>query len=485
MAANAQEAATLDAPSASSSEEPRVDSQLIEHWRTVLATEPDEFVPPPPPRPLEELYPDGIAAALDQIGEREAMGRHDRKPPPPPPPPEKPSDEHVLSKTDAASVLAAVRATRAARSTVDGAAAGPPLQKHSFLACFGDVEPTHSCVLEVVNKDGDSVPATSLCQFIQQAAAEQLEVYREIKNRGLLMPRELPIAAPYKHAVTSDFTGVDKGMHNWRAYKELWEAGEADREPCASVPGQPRGRVLSFLVDAEAIAALVERQASADAATLALGQALADDVVGNVLPFVAMLPRDDDEVVAFLKAQCSTDCGGAGANGLYLEVAESEDYKGRHLADIAIFSTREGEFSYVEPQAALPERPVLPDHATLSAAGPEAAHSALRALCAPTGRAGDKYGFSAAGSDERVVSLPSPWLARQNEEVERVSQYFRDFFRPRHHTGTPTYREEEMAPAYQDPGSEQYEERRAAAAQPSPFVNLLEACSNFRPRDAA
>ena len=47
MAANAQEAATLDAPSASSSEEPRVDSQLIEHWRTVLATEPDEFVPPP------------------------------------------------------------------------------------------------------------------------------------------------------------------------------------------------------------------------------------------------------------------------------------------------------------------------------------------------------------------------------------------------------------------------------------------------------
>ena len=30
-----------------------------------------------------------------------------------------------------------------------------------------------------------------------------------------------------------------------------------------------------------------------------------------------------------------------------------------------------------------------------------------------------------------------------------------------------------------------YEERRAAAAQPSPFVNLLEACSNFRPRDAA
>ena len=58
------------------------------------------------------------------------------------------------------------------------------------------------------------------------------------------------------------------------------------------------------------------------------GAALADDVVGNVLPFVAALPRDDNEVVAFLKAQCSTDCGAAGAKGLYLEVAESEDWKG-------------------------------------------------------------------------------------------------------------------------------------------------------------
>ena len=121
---------------------------------------------------------------------------------------------------------------------------------------------------------------------------------------------------------------------------------------------------------------------------------------------------------------------------------------------------------------------MLPDHATLSNAGPEAAHSALRALCTPTGRAGDYYGFSATGSDACVVSLPSQWLKRKNEEVERCSQFFRDLFRPRH-------REGEMVPAYRDPGSEQYEERRAAAAQPSPFVNLLEACSNFRPRDAA
>ncbi len=470
MSANGEEEVSLGAPSASLSEEPRVDSQ----------PEPDEFgwVPPPPPRPLEELYPDGIAAAFVQAGENTAMGHHDRKPPPPPPPPEKPSDENTLSKTDAASVLAAVRATRAARSTVDGAAAGPPLRKHSFLACLGDPEPTRSSVLHVINKDGDSVPATSLCQFVQQAAAEQLEVYREIQRRGLQVPRELPIAAPYKHAMTSDFTGLDKGLHNWRAYQELLEAGEADCEACDSVPGQPRGRVLSFLVDAEAIATLAERQASADATAVALGQALAEDVVGHVLPFVAALPRDDDEVVAFLKTQCSTDCGAAGAKGLYLEVAESEDWKGRHLADIAIFSTREGEFSYVEPHAALPERPVLPDHATLSAAGPEAAHSALRALCTPTGRAGDYYGFSATGSDACVVSLPSQWLKRKNEEVERCSQFFRDLFRP-------TYREEEMAPAYQDPGSEQYEERRAAAAQPPPFVNLLEACSNFRPRDEA
>ena len=122
-----------------------------------------------------------------------------------------------------------------------------------------------------------------------------------------------------------------------------------------------------------------------------------------------------------------------------------EDWKGRLLADIAIYSTHEGDFSYVEPRAALPEGPVLPDHATLSAAGPEAAHSALRALCAPTGRAGDYYGFAAAGSDERVVSLPSPWLARQNEEAERVSQYFRDLFRPRLRGGGATLRPRDAA----------------------------------------
>ena len=384
----------------------------------------------------------------------------------------------VLSVSDAAAVLAAVRGTRAARSKVDGAGTGRPLRAHRFLLTGGAMNYAGIEALEVVTRTGVLVPATSLCQFVRQAGAEQIEVYREIQRRGLQVPRELPIAAPYKHAVTSDFTGLDKGLHNWRAYQELLEAGEADREHCDGVPGDPTGRVLSFLVDAKAIAALAEQQASADATAVALGQALAEDVVGNVLPFVAALPRDDDEVVAFLKAQCSTDSGGAGAKGLYLEVAESEDWKGRHLADIAIFSTREGEFSYVEPRAALPEGPVLPDHATLSNAGPEAAHSALRALCTPTGRAGDYYGFSAAGSDACVVSLPSQWLKRKNEEVERCSQFFRDLFRPRH-------REGEMVPAYRDPGSEQYEERRAAAAQPSPFVNLLEACSNFRPRDEA
>ena len=443
MAANAQDATTLDAPSTSSSEEPRVDWLGAAARLDRLAAEADEFgwVPPPVPPPID------IDEEFRQIREKEAMRRHDKPPPPPPPPPpEKPSDENVLSKTDAASVLDAVHATRAARSTIDGAAAGPPLRLHNFLACLGDVEFTGSCVLEVVNKDGDSVPATSLCQFVQQAAAEQMEVYREIQRRGLLMPRELPIDFPYKQCVTSDFRGMDKGLHNWQAHQELLATGQIDGEACEPVPGQPRGRVLSFLVDAEAIAALAERQASADATAVALSQALAEDVVGNVLPFVAALPRDDDEVVAFLKAQCSTDCGGAGAKGLYLEVAESEDWKGRHLADIAIFSTREGDFSYVEPRAALPEGPVLPDHATLSNAGPEAAHSALRALCAPTGRAGDYYGFSAAGSDACVVSLPSRWLARKTEEVERCSQFFRELFR--------RPREEEMVPAYRDPGSD-------------------------------
>ena len=56
------------------------------------------------------------------------------------------------------------------------------------------------------------------------------------------------------------------------------------------VPGHPTGRVLSFLVDTAAIAALAQRQASADAAALVLGQALADDVVGNVLSFIGALP---------------------------------------------------------------------------------------------------------------------------------------------------------------------------------------------------
>ena len=383
----------------------------------------------------------------------------------------------VLSESDAAAVLAAVRGTRAARSKVDGAGTGRPLRAHRFLLTGGAMNYAGIEALEVVARTGVLVPATSLCQFVRQAAAEQLKVYREIQRRGLPMPRELPIDAPYRAHVRG-FTGIDKGLRKWLGYAELCALGHDGGEPAYEyVPGEPTGRILSFLVDAEAIAALVERQASADAATLALGQALADDVVGNVLPFVAALPRDDDEVVAFLKAQCSTDCGGAGANGLYLEVAESEDWKGRLLADIAIYSTHEGDFSYVEPRAALPERPVLPDHATLSNAGPEAAHSALRALCTPTGRAGDYYGFSAAGSDACVVSLPSQWLKRKNEEVERCSQFFRELFR--------RPREEEMAPAYQDPGSDQYEERRAAAARPSPFVNLLEACSNFRPRDAA
>ena len=45
--------------------------------------------------------------------------------------------------------------------------------------------------LEVVTKTGVLVPATSLCQFVRQAAAAPLAVYREIQRRGLRLTRPL------------------------------------------------------------------------------------------------------------------------------------------------------------------------------------------------------------------------------------------------------------------------------------------------------
>ena len=102
---------------------------------------------------------------------------------------------------------------------------------------------------------GELVPATSLCQFVRQAASEQLDVYREIQRRGLRMPRELPIDAPYKEAVGT-FTGIDKGMVKWRKYNEQ------DLSFVPRCSREPTGRILSFLADA-GHAALAERRASA------------------------------------------------------------------------------------------------------------------------------------------------------------------------------------------------------------------------------
>ena len=277
----------------------------------------------------------------------------------------------VLSESDAAAVLAAVRGTRAARSKVDGAGTGQPLRAHRFLLTGGAMNYTAIEALEVVARTGVLVPATSLCQFVRQAAAEQLKVYREIQRRGLRMPRELPIDAPYRAHVRG-FTGIDKGRRKWNGYAELRMMGDHGGEDAYKyVPGEPRGRILSFLVDAAAIAVLAERQASAGATVVALGQALADDVVGRVLPFVGALPRNDEEAIAFLKDQCSTDCGGTGSNGTYLEVAESVTPEGEEYVEAVIFSTRD----------------------SLSAEQP----------------ATDFYTFAAAGSSEPVVSLPTKY----------------------------------------------------------------------------
>ena len=326
---------------------------------------------------------------------------------------------------EAFDVLLAVRATRAARSKVDGAGTGPPVRKHRFL-----IERTGALdtvtVLKVVTKTGELVPATSLCEFVQQAAAEQIEVYREFQRRGRI-PLELPIDAPYYNAAVGTFTGIEKGRRKWDAYVEAFEYdGPNDRYACDGVPGDPTGRTLSFLVDTAAIATLERRQATAGATALALGHALADDVLGHVLRFVGALPRNDDEAIAFLKYQCSTECGGAGADGTYLEVAESYTPDQTPYVEAVLFSTREGEFSRLEPRAKLPTRIPSPDYATIRDAPPEAANAFLRVMCIRIGPAEDYYTFAAAGASEPVVSLPSHELLRKNAEFERLKQRIRE-----------------------------------------------------------
>ena len=282
----------------------------------------------------------------------------------------------VLSESDAAAVLAAVRGTRAARSKVDGAGTGQPLRAHRFLLTGDAMNYAAIEALEVVARTGVLVPATSLCQFVRQAGAEQLEVYREIQRRGLPMPRELPIDAPYRAHVRG-FTGIDKGRCKWDGYAELCALGHDGGEPAYEyVPGEPTGRILSFLVDAAAIAVLAKRKASAGAKVLPLAQALPEDVVGKVLSFISVIPRNDEEAIAFLKGQCSTDCGATGSNGTYLEVTESLTPDGEPYVKAVILSTRDGLFSCLEPED---------EEAT------------------------DFYAFAAAGASEPVVSLPSKY----------------------------------------------------------------------------
>ena len=341
----------------------------------------------------------------------------------------------VLSVSDAAAVLAAVRGTRAARSKVDGAGTGRPLRAHRFLLTGGAMNYAAIEALEVVTKTGVLVPATSLCQFVRQAADEQLEVYREIRRRGLTMPRELPIDAPYRAHVRG-FTGIDKGRRKWDGYAELRMMGDHGGEDAYKyVPGEPSGRILSFLVDAAAIALLAKRQAPVDATALALGQAMVDDVVGHVLPFlfVGALPRSDEEAIAFLKGQCSTDCGGTGSNGTYLEIAESEDIEKEQYVEAVIFSTRDGLFSRLEPRAEQPatDLPPRPDFVSLTQEGGievqhvfEAMHAFDGMRCTPTGPADDFYTFAAAGSSKPVVSLPSGWLLQKNAYFMAAKQRF-------------------------------------------------------------
>ena len=339
----------------------------------------------------------------------------------------------VLSESDAAAVLAAVRGTRAARSKVDGAGTGQPLRAHRFLLTGGAMNNAGIEALEVVARTGELVPATSLCQFVRQAAAEQLEVYREIQRRGLPMPRELPIDAPYRAHVRG-FTGIDKGLRKWLGYAELCALGHDGGEPAYEyVPGEPTGRILSFLVDAAAIAVLAKRKASAGAKVLPLAQALPDDVVGKVLSFISVIPRNDEEAIAFLKGQCSTDCGGTGSAGTYIEVAESEDIDHEQYVEAVIFSTRDGLFSRLEPRAEQPatDLPPRPDFVSLTQEGGievqhvfEAMHAFDGMRCTPTGPADDFYTFAAAGSSKPVVSLPSGWLLQKNAYFAAAKQRF-------------------------------------------------------------
>ena len=142
---------------------------------------------------------------------------------------------------EAFDVLLAVRATRATRSKVDGAGTGPPVRKHRFL-----IERTGALdtvtVLKVVTKTGELVPATSLCEFVQQAAAEQIEVYREFQRRGRI-PLELPIDAPSTRRSALSRASRRAGASGTRTWKHLSMTGRTTATPAtgsrATQPAAP------------------------------------------------------------------------------------------------------------------------------------------------------------------------------------------------------------------------------------------------------
>ena len=99
---------------------------------------------------------------------------------------------------------------------------GPPVRTHHFrfgthleTAILGEGEFVKVVALA---ETGELVPATSLCQLVQQAAAEQLEVYRESSAAASACRGTCRWTRPTRWR-SALFTGIDKGMRKWEAYR--------------------------------------------------------------------------------------------------------------------------------------------------------------------------------------------------------------------------------------------------------------------------
>ena len=219
-----------------------------------------------------------------------------------------------------------------------------PLHKH-FVSGLPRrrLEPTALACYRSSTRTATRCPRRRSASSSSRPPAEQLEVYARDPRRGLRSAARAADRRALQAAVTSDFTGLDKGLHNWRAYQELLEAGEADREPAIG-PG-PAARPSPLVP---------RRRRGHRRARGATGVSRRDG--GRSGPGAGRRRRGQRPPVR-RRASPRRRRGrgvpqGAVLDGLrrrrregpLLEVAESEDRKGRHLADIAIFSTREGGF---------------------------------------------------------------------------------------------------------------------------------------------